>query len=122
MSAPLGSIRTWSDVQLTEDVNDEDGVSAVKYNEHQRQVKTHKEEVEQRACKEAECHQVSEQQRLEAERHMAKEQAKRHISHFWFVMTELTVLDGGGRYTTAQKGQGEGVGAARVQPVHGAWA
>ena len=40
MSAPLDSIRTWSDAQLAEDI------SAVKYNEHQRQAKVHKEEAE----------------------------------------------------------------------------
>ena len=44
MSAPLGSIKTWSNMQLTEDVNDEDGVSAVKYNERWRQAKARKEE------------------------------------------------------------------------------
>ena len=54
MSAPLGSIRTWSDAQLAEDINDEDGVSTAKYNECQRQAKARKEEVEQRAREEAE--------------------------------------------------------------------
>ena len=49
MSAPLGSIMTWSDVQLVEDINDEDGVSTMKYNECRRRVKVRKEEVEQRA-------------------------------------------------------------------------
>ena len=82
MSAPLGSIQNWSDVQLTEDVNDEDGVSATKYNECQRRVKVHKEEAEQRVHKEAECRQAEEQWRLEAERCRAKEQAKKCISHF----------------------------------------
>ena len=73
MSAPLGSIRTWSNVQLAEDINNKDGVSATKYNKRQRQAKVHKEEVERRVCKEAERRQVEEQQRLEAERHVAKE-------------------------------------------------
>ena len=109
MSAPLGSIRTWSDTQLVEDVNNEDGVSTVKYNEHQRRAKVHKEEAERRAHEEVEHCQVEEQQRLEAERRVAEEQAKRHVSHFWFVMTELTVLGGGGCCATARKGQGEGV-------------
>ena len=122
MSTPLGSIRTWSDAQLAEDVNDEDGVSAVKYNERRRQAKACKEEAEQRACEEVECRQAEEQRRLEAERRMAEEQAKRWISHFWFVMMELTVLGGGGHCTTVQEGQGQGVGAAGVQPVRGAWA
>ena len=122
MSAPLDSIKTWSDVQLAEDVNDKDGVSAAKYNEHRRQAKVRKEEVERRARKEAEHRQAEEQRRLEVERRRAEEQAKKHVSHLWFVMTELTVLGRGGRCTTAQKGQGQGVGAARVQLVHGAWA
>ena len=54
MSAPLGSIRTWSSMQLVEDANNEDGISAVKYNECWRQVKACKEEVERRAWEEAE--------------------------------------------------------------------
>ena len=54
MSVPLGSIKTWSDAQLAEDMNDEDGVSAVKYNECWRWAKMHKEEVEWRAWEEAE--------------------------------------------------------------------
>ena len=48
MSTPLGSIRTRCNAQLMEDINDEDGVSIVKYNECQRRVKVCKEEVEQR--------------------------------------------------------------------------
>ena len=56
------------------------------------------------------------------ERCKAEEQAKKHISGFWFVMTELTVLGGGGHCATAWKGQGEGVGATRVQLVCRAWA
>ena len=54
MSAPLGSIRTWSNAQLTEDVNDEVSISTTKYNECQRQVKACKEEAEQRVREEAE--------------------------------------------------------------------
>ena len=54
MSAPVGSIKTWSDAQLTEDVNDKDGVSAAKYNEQQRRAKACKEEAERRAREEAE--------------------------------------------------------------------
>ena len=54
MSALLGSIRTWSNVQLAEDVNNEDGISTAKYNERQRQVKACKEEAEQRVWEEAE--------------------------------------------------------------------
>ena len=49
MSVLLDSIRNWSNAQFVEDVNDEDSISAVKYNECWRQVKAHKEEVEQRA-------------------------------------------------------------------------
>ena len=104
MSAPLGSIRNWSDVQLTEDMNDEDDISVVKYNEHWRRVETWKEEVEQRACKEVEHRQVEEQWRLEAERQRAKKQAKKCVSRFWFVMTELTVLGRGGCCTKVWKG------------------
>ena len=96
-------------MQLVEDINDEDGVSAAKYNEHQRRAKARKEEVERRVHKEVERCQVEEQRRLEAERRAAEEQAKRRVSHFWFVMTELTVLGGGGHCTTAREGQGEGV-------------
>ena len=54
MSTPLGSIVTWSDTQLAEDVNDEDGVSAAKYNEQRRRAKARKEEAERRAREEAE--------------------------------------------------------------------
>ena len=122
MSAPLGSIRTWSDMQLMEDVNDKDSISAVKYNKRQRRAKARKEEAEWRAHEEAECRQAEEQRRLEVERRAAEEQAKRQVSHFWFVMTELMVLGGGGCCATAQEGQGEGVGAAGVQPLRGAWA
>ena len=42
----------------------------------------HKEEAEQRAHKEAECHQVEEQQRLEVERCVAEKQAKKQVSGF----------------------------------------
>ena len=111
---------TWSDAQLAEDVNDKDGVSAVKYNERRRQAKACKEEVERRAHEEAERRQVEEQWRVEVERRRAEEQAKKRVSHFCFVMTELTVSGGGGRCATAQKGQGEGVGGAGLQPVCGA--
>ena len=81
-----------------------------------------KEEVEQRVCEEAEHCQAEAQWRLEAERCRAEEQAKKHVSCLWFVMMELTVVGRGGRCTTAWQGQGKGVGAARVQLVHGAWA
>ena len=47
--------------------------------------------MEWRACEEVECCQAEEQQRLEVERHRAEEQAKKHVSCFWFVMTELIV-------------------------------
>ena len=100
------------------------------YNECRRQAKACKEEVEWRAWEEAE--QIAweeaerrahkEQWRVEAERRRAKEQAKKHVSHFWFVMTELMVLGGGGSCVTVRKGQGEGVRAARVQPVCRVWA
>ena len=73
MSTPLGSIQNWSDAQLTEDMNDKDGVSVAKYNERQRQAKVWKEEVEWRACEEAEHCQAEEQQRLEAERRRSEE-------------------------------------------------
>ena len=122
MSTPLGSIKTWSDVQLVEDENDDDGVSAAKYNEHQRQARARKEEAERRVREEAECRQAEEQRRVEAERRRAEEQAKRHVSHFCFVVTELTVLGRGGRCATVQKGQEQGRGAASVQPVCRVWA
>ena len=81
MSAPLDSIRTWSNAQLAEDVNDEDGVSAVKYNEYQRQAKAHKEEAEQRVWEEAEQMTWEEVEwRTEVERHKAEEQAKKRVS------------------------------------------
>ena len=54
MSTPLRSITTWSDVQLTENENDKDSMSAAKYNEQRRCAKVWKEEAEQRVCKEAE--------------------------------------------------------------------
>ena len=81
MSAPLGSIRTWSDAQLAEDANDEDGISAMKYNERQRRAKARKEEVERRAQEEAE-QMVWEEvgQRAEVERRKAEEQAKKRVS------------------------------------------
>ena len=63
-----------------------------------------------------------EQWRLEAERHRVKKQAKKHVSCFWFVIMELMVSDGGGCCATVQKGQGQGGGAASVQPVCGVWA
>ena len=112
MSAPLGSIVTWSDAQLAEDVNDEDGISAMKYNEWRRQAKACKEEAER-------C-QAEEQQRVEMERRRAKEQAKKCVSHFCFVMTELTVSGRGGCCATARKGQGKGVRGTGLQPVCGA--
>ena len=88
MSTPLGSIRNWSDVQLVEDINDEDGVSTVKYNKCRRRVKARKEEAERRAREEAEriAREEAEQRareeqwRVEAERHKAKEQAKKRVS------------------------------------------
>ena len=73
MSTPVGSIKTWSNAQLVEDVNNEDSVSAAKYNEHRRRAKACKEEVEQRAREEAE-------RRAEVERHKAEEQAKKRVS------------------------------------------
>ena len=112
MSAPLGSIVTWSDAQLAEDVNDKDGVSAAKYNKWRRRVKARKEEAEWRARKEAERRRAEEQRRVEAERRRAKEQAKKCVSHLCFVMTELTVVGGGGHCATMQQGQGEGIRAA----------
>ena len=101
-------------MQLTEDKNDNDGMSTDKYNEHWRQARVCKEEVEQRACEKAERCQAEEQQRVEAEKHRAEEQAKRWVGYSWLIMMELTVLGRGGRCPTAWKGQGEGVRAARV--------
>ena len=81
MSTPLGSIRTWSDAQLMEDINDEDDISAVKYNKCWRQAKACKEEVEQRAWEEAEQMAWEEvERRMEVERHKAEEQAKKRMS------------------------------------------
>ena len=115
MSAPLGSIKTWSDMQLTEDVNNEDGVSAMKYNKCRRQVKACKEEAEQRAGEEAEQMAWEEvERRAEVERHKAEEQAKKRVSHLWLAMMELTVVGRGGRCTTARQGQGEGAGLPTV--------
>ena len=54
MSAPLRTITTWSDAQLTENENNKDGVSTAKYNKQQRCAKVRKEEAEQRVCKEVE--------------------------------------------------------------------
>ena len=119
MSAPLGSIRNWSDAQLAEDVNDEDGVSATKYNECRRRAKVRKEEAERRVHEEAEHRQVEEQRRVEVERRRAEEQAKRRISGLWLVVTELTVVGRGGRCTTVRQGQGEGVGGAGLPTVPG---
>ena len=67
MSASINNIKNWSNVQLVEDKNDNDSVSATKYNEHQRQARVYKEEVEQRAHKETEHHQAEEQQKVETE-------------------------------------------------------
>ena len=120
MSAPLGSIRTWSDVQLTEDVNDEDGVSATKYNERQRRVKACKEEVERRAWEEAEQMAWEEVEwRVEVERRKAEEQAKKRVSRLWLAMTELTVIGGGDHCTTAWQGQGEGIRGTGLPMVPG---
>ena len=53
MSTSIDNIKNWSDVQLVEDENDNNGVSTAKYNKCQRQA---------RACKEeAEHYQVEEQ-------------------------------------------------------------
>ena len=60
MSTPIDDIKNWSDVQLMEDENNNDGMSTTKYNEHWRWVKTHKEEAEQRAHEKTECHQAEE--------------------------------------------------------------
>ena len=81
MSAPVGSIRTWSDAQLAEDINDKDGVSAAKYNECRRRAKVRKEEAERRAQEEAERMAREEaERRAEVERRKAKEQAKKRVS------------------------------------------
>ena len=90
MSAPLSSIRNWSNMQLMEDVNDKDSISAAKYNEHQRQAKECKEEAEQRAQEEAEQMVWEEtEQRVEVERRKAKEQAKKRVSLSPIHLTEL---------------------------------
>ena len=80
MSTSINNIKNWSDAQLKEDENNNDRVSTAKYNERWRQARVHKEEAEQRACEEAECHQVEEQWMVEVERHKAKEQAKKRVS------------------------------------------
>ena len=64
-------------MQLAENVNNENGVSATKYNERWRRAKARKEEAEQRVREEAEHRQAEEQRRVEAERHRAEEQAKK---------------------------------------------
>ena len=61
-------------MQLAEDINDEDSVSAVKYNEDQRRAKVCKEEAEQRAWEAVELMAQEEvEQSAEVERHKAKE-------------------------------------------------
>ena len=122
MSTPIDNIKSWSDVQLVEDENDDNSVSAAKYNEHCRRARACKEEAEQRACGEVEHRQAEEQRRVEVERRRAEEQAKRRVSHLWLAMTELTGVGGGGCRTTVQQGQGESVRAAGVQPVCRVWA
>ena len=73
-----------------EDVNNEDGVSAVKYNECWRQVKVHKEEAEWRVWEEAEQIAWEEVEwRVEVERCKAKEQAKKRVSLSPIHLTEL---------------------------------
>ena len=82
-----------------------------------------KEEVEQRVWEEAEWMvQEEAEQRAEVERRKTKEQAKKRVSGLWLAMMELTVVGAGGRCTTAQQGQGKGIGATRVQLVRGVWA
>ena len=46
MAALIDNIKNWSDTQLMEDKNKNNSMSAAKYNEHQRQVRACKEEVE----------------------------------------------------------------------------
>ena len=104
MSAPIDNIKNWSDAQLMEDENDNNGVSTAKYNECCRQARVHKKEAEWRACKEAEHCQAEEQWRVEVKRHRAKEQAKKHVSGLWLIMTELMVVGRGGRCTTVWQG------------------
>ena len=89
------NIKNWSDVQLVEDENNDNSMSATKYNE---------------------------QWRVEVERRRAKEQAKRWVSYSWLVMIELMVLGGGGHYTTVWQRQKEGVGATGVPAMPGPWA
>ena len=68
-------------MQLAEDVNNKDGVSAAKYNECWRQAKAYKEEAEQRVQEEAEQIAWEEaEQRVEVERCNVKEQAKKRVS------------------------------------------
>ena len=77
-----------------------------------------KEEVEQRAREEAECCQVEEQWRLEVERCKAKEQAKKCVSHSWFVMTELTVFrQRGSLCNSGERARGRCRGRAGVARV-----
>ena len=120
MSAPLGSIRNWSDVQLMEDVNDKDSVSAAKYNECWRRAKACKEEVEWRVWEEAEwVAQEEVEWRVEVERCKAEEQAKKRVNGLWLVMMELMVVGRGGCCTTVWQGQGEGVGVAGLPMASG---
>ena len=82
MAAPIDNIKNWSNVRLMEDGNNDNSVSAIRYNECWRQVRVHREEAEQRTCKEAEHCQVEEQWTVEAERCRAEEQAQKHVSLF----------------------------------------
>ena len=122
MSATIDNIKNWSDMQLVEDKNDNDGISVAKYNKCCRRVRACKKEVEQRAHKEVECHQAEEQQSVEVERCRAEEQAKKYVTHLWLIMTKLTVVGGEGCYATAWQGQGKGVRDTRLPAVPGPWA
>ena len=118
MAALIDNIKHWSNTQLVENENNDNGMNATKYNKHWRQVRTHK-ETEWRVCEEAECHQVEEQWRMETERHRAEEQAKKWVSYSWLIVMELMVLGGGGRCITAWQRQKEGIRAVRVLAMPG---
>ena len=85
-------------------------------------MRAYKEKAEWRAHEKVECCQAEEQQRVEAERCRAKEQAKKWVSYILLIMIQLTVLGEGGCCATVQQGQGQGIRATSVQLVCRAWA
>ena len=80
-----------------------------------------KDKAEQRACEKMKYNQVKDQWRVEVQRCRAEEQAKKCVSCFWLIMTELMVVGRGGYCTTVQQRQKKGIRATRVSAVSGPW-